>query len=452
MFAAISSAWALLLGIALIMLGNGLQNTLLGVRATLEGFGTGVTGLVMTAYFVGFVAGSTIVPRLLANVGHIRVFAALASLASSAVLVHTVFVTPLTWGLVRIVTGFCFAGLYVVAESWINEAATNKTRGQLLSVYMIMVLGGTGSGQLLMNLSDPRGFELFVLVSVLISVALIPITLSVGRAPPFEAPESIGVRALFRASPLGVAGAFLIGIAHAALYTMGPVFGTEIGLSVERVSLFIAAALFGGLVLQWPIGWLSDRFDRRRVIVAVAWVATGASFAAGAGGVGSYPLLIVSTALLGGMSMPLYSLCGAHTNDHLTPPQIVAASATLVLVGGFGLMMGPSLAAALMQLAGPRGDLLAACPGARRHRRVRPVPDDAPRAGAARRAAHLRPGEPAHVADRAGADGQRGSRLLTRRSSAKMSPIHGCGRGSDCFRRVERGQGARRTVKYACAP
>ena len=355
MLAAISSAWALLLGIAFIMLGNGLQNTLLGVRATLEGFGTGVTGLVMTAYFVGFVTGSTIVPRLLANVGHIRVFAALASLASSAVLVHTVFVTPLTWGLVRIVTGFCFAGLYVVAESWINEAATNKTRGQLLSVYMIMVLGGTGSGQLLMNLSDPRGFELFVLVSVLISVALIPITLSVGRAPPFEASESIGVRALFRASPLGVAGAFLIGIAHAALYTMGPVFGTEIGLSVERVSLFIAAALFGGLALQWPIGWLSDRFDRRRVIVAVAWVATGASFAAGTGGVGSYPLLIASTALLGGMSMPLYSLCGAHTNDHLTPPQIVAASATLVLVGGFGLMMGPSLAAALMQFSGPSG-------------------------------------------------------------------------------------------------
>ena len=384
MLAAISSAWALLLGIALIMLGNGLQNTLLGVRATLEGFGTGVTGLVMTAYFVGFVAGSTIVPRLLANVGHIRVFAALASLASSAVLVHTVFVTPLTWGLVRIVTGFCFAGLYVVAESWINEAATNKTRGQLLSVYMIMVLGGTGSGQLLMNLSDPRGFELFVLVSVLISAALIPITLSVGRAPPFEAPESIGVRALFRASPLGVAGAFLIGIAHAALYTMGPVFGTEIGLSVERVSLFIAAALFGGLVLQWPIGWLSDRFDRRRVIVAVAWVATGASFAAGTGGVGSYPLLIASTALLGGMSMPLYSLCGAHTNDHLTPPQIVAASATLVLVGGCGLMMGPSLAAALMQFTGPAGifwllALVHGCIGAYglyRMMRCEPVPLD----------------------------------------------------------------------------
>ena len=355
MLAAISSAWALLLGIALIMLGNGLQNTLLGVRATLEGFGTGTTGLVMTGYFVGFLAGSTVVPRLLANVGHIRVFAALASLASTAALVHTVFVTPLTWGLVRIATGFCFAGLYVVAESWINDAATNRTRGQLLSVYMIMVMGGMGSGQLLMILSDPRGFELFVLVSVLISVALIPITLSVGRAPPFDAPESIGVRTLFRASPLGVAGAFLIGIAHSALFTMGPVYATEIGLSVERISLFIAAALFGGLVLQWPIGWLSDRFDRRRVIVAVAWVAAGASVTAGVGGIASYSLLIVSTALLGGMSMPLYSLCGAHTNDHLTPRQIVAAAATLVLVGGFGLVMGPSLAATLMQLAGPPG-------------------------------------------------------------------------------------------------
>ena len=384
MLAAISSAWALLLGIALIMLGNGLQNTLLGVRATLEGFGTGVTGLVMTGYFAGFLAGSIIVPRLLANVGHIRVFAALASLASSAVLVHTVFVTPLTWGLVRIVTGFCFAGLYVVAESWINEAATNKTRGQLLSVYMIMVLGGTGSGQLLMNLSDPRGFELFVLVSVLISVALIPITLSVGRAPPFEAPESIGVRALFRASPLGVAGALLIGIAHAALYTMGPVYGTEIGLTVERVSLFIAAALFGGLVLQWPIGWLSDRFDRRRVIVAVAWVAATASLAAGVGGIDSYAMLVAATALLGGMSMPLYSLCGAHTNDHLTPPQIVAASATLVLVGGIGLTMGPLLAAAMMQVSGPQGifwllTLVHGCIGAYglyRMMRREPVPLD----------------------------------------------------------------------------
>ena len=384
MLAAISSAWALLLGIALIMLGNGLQNTLLGVRATLEGFGTATTGLVMTAYFVGFVSGSVIVPRLLANVGHVRVFAALASLASGATLVHTVFVTPLSWGLIRVATGFCFAGLYVVAESWINEAATNRTRGQLLSVYMIMVLGGTGSGQLLMNLSDPRSFELFVLVSVLISFALIPITLSVGRAPPFEAPESIGIRALFRASPLGVTGAFLIGIAHSALYAMGPVFATEIGLDVERIALFIAVALFGGLVLQWPIGWLSDRFDRRRVIVAVAWVAATASTVAGVGGIDSYTVLVAATAVLGGMSMPLYSLCGAHTNDHLTPRQIVAASATLVLVGGIGLTMGPLLAAALMQVSGPQGifwllTLMHACIGAYglfRMMRREPVPLD----------------------------------------------------------------------------
>ena len=355
MLAAIASAWALLLGIALIMLGNGLQNTLLGVRATLEGFGTGTTGLVMTGYFAGFVVGSAVVPRLLANVGHIRVFAALASLASGAALLHTVFVAPASWFVFRVLTGFCFAGLYVVAESWINDAATNRTRGQMLSVYMIMVLGGTGSGQLLMNLYDPRGFELFVLVSVLVSFALIPITLSVGRAPAFEAPESIGIRALFRASPLGVAGALLIGIAHSALYAMGPVFGTEIGLPVDRIALFIAMALFGGLALQWPVGWLSDRFDRRRVIVAVAWLAAVAAFAAGVAGIDSFVLLVGFTALLGGMSMPLYSLCGAHTNDHLAPRQIVAASATLVLVGGIGLTMGPLLAAALMRLGGPAG-------------------------------------------------------------------------------------------------
>ena len=340
--------------------------------------------------------------------GHIRVFAALASLASGATLVHTVFVTPLSWGLIRVATGFCFAGLYVVAESWINEAATNKTRGQLLSIYMIMVLGGTGSGQLLMNLWDPRGFELFVMVSVLISFALIPITLSVGRAPAFEAPESIGLRALFRASPLGVTGAFLIGIAHSALYAMGPVFATEIGLTIERVALFIAVALYGGLVLQWPIGWLSDRFDRRRVIVAVAWVAATASLVAGVGGIDSYAVLVAATALLGGMSMPLYSLCGgAYQRPPHTAPdrrrQRHAGARRRDRTHDGSAARGSDDAG-----LGTAGDILAAHPGARMHRCVRPVPDDAPRAGAARRAAHLRPGEPSHVANRAGAD-RRGS-------------------------------------------
>ena len=220
---------------------------------------------------------------------------------------------------------------------------------------MIMVLGGAGSGQLLLNLSDPRGFELFVLVSVLISFALIPITLSVGRAPVFEAPESIGVRALFRASPLGVAGAFLVGIAHSTLFSMSAVYGARIDLPLDRISIFIAAGLYGGLLFQWPIGWLSDRFDRRLVMVAVTWVATGAALAAGFGGIDSYAVLVGATALFGGMSLPLYSLCSAHTNDRLTPRQIVAASATLVLVGGMGLAMGPLLAAALMGLAGPPG-------------------------------------------------------------------------------------------------
>ena len=355
MLAAIYSAWALLLGIALIHLGNGLQGTLLGVRATLEGFGTGTTGLVMTGYFAGFLAGSWSVPRLLSMVGHVRVFAALASLASGAALLHTIFLTPVSWGLIRLVTGFSFAGLYVVAESWLNDAATNRTRGQLLSVYMILVMGGMGGGQLLMNLYDPGGFELFVVVSVLVSIALIPITLSAGRAPSFEAPESIGVRALLRASPLGVAGAFLIGIAHGALFSMGPVYAILIGLAVDRLSLFIAAALLGGLVLQWPIGWLSDRFDRRKVIVGVAWTAAGAAFGAGLGGADSYAVLIGLTALLGGTSLPLYSLCGAHTNDHLTPRQMVAASATLVLISGAGLTLGPSIAASAMGLMGPPG-------------------------------------------------------------------------------------------------
>ncbi|MEE8189749.1 MAG: MFS transporter [Kiloniellales bacterium] len=360
MWATVVSSWALFLGIAFIMLGNGLQGSLLGVRAELEGFPTAVTGLVMTGYFVGFLAGSTVVPRLVTRVGHIRVFAALASLASVAVLLHSVFVDPVSWTAMRLVTGFSYAGLYVVAESWLNDRATNETRGQLLSIYMVVMLCGAGSGQFLLNVADPVGFELFLLASVLVSLALIPILLTVSPAPEFDAPSPVGLRALYRISPLGVLGTLGTGMAQGGLIGMGAVYAMSSGLSIAEVSLFMAATLFGGMLFQWPIGRLSDRFDRRRVLTAVTILAALWAFMATAVTGPLAPLfpawsLFLLAGLFGGMNMPMYSLTIAHTNDFLEPKQMVAASGTLVLVGGIGAVLGPMTLAGAMSFMGPSG-------------------------------------------------------------------------------------------------
>ena len=351
----VSSTWALLLGITFIMVGNGLQGTLLGLRASLEGFPTTATGIVMTGYYVGFVAGSIVVPKLLKNVGHIRVFAAMASLASGAVLLHGLWVHPVGWTLFRVLTGFCFAGLFVVSESWLNDAATNRNRGQLLSVYMALVFSGMAGGQFLLLLADPQSFELFIAVSLLVSFALVPIVLSVSPAPGFEAPAHLGWRELYSMSPLGVAGAVMVGTAHAALFTMTPVYAGLVELSLGQVSVLMSAALLGGMALQWPIGWLSDRFDRRRVITAVSFAAALAALGAWSMSDVSWPAFLVFVFLFGGTCLPLYSLCLAHISDFLAPEQIVAASATVVLVHGVGLCVGPLLASAGMTAMGPNG-------------------------------------------------------------------------------------------------
>jgi MFS family permease len=352
------SSWALFLGIAMMMLGNGLQASLLGLRATSEGFATATTGLVMSCYYLGFLAGSTLAPKIVKNVGHVRAFSALASLASTAALIHAVFVEPFTWGAMRFVTGFSYAGLYVVAESWLNDGATNETRGQLLSVYMVVVLGGVTCGQLLLNLADPGGFLLFVLASVLVSLALVPVSLTAGHVPAFDAPAKAGLAALYRLSPLGVVGAMATGMAHGVLFAMGAVYAERIGLSVAQISFFMSAAYLGGMIFQWPIGRLSDHFDRRRVITAVTLLA--AIFALGAASISGLSdwALFVAVLLFGGMTLPMYSLCIAHTNDHLEPGQIIAASGSLVLLGGIGASFGPPLAAGMMALVGSNGFFL----------------------------------------------------------------------------------------------
>ncbi len=229
MYTIISNCWALFLGMGLIMLGNGLQGTLIGVRASLEEFGTTVTGLIMSRYFLGLTIGCCLVPKMIGRVGHIRIFGALASLASTSILVQAIFIDPFTWTAMRLITGFCYSGLFLVAESWLNEAADNGGRGKLLSVYMLVSLGGMAGGQLMINLSSPTGHHLFILASLLISIAVIPILLSATRAPAYEVQENISIVQLYRVSPLGVTGMFLSGMCYGAIFGMGAVYATQIG-------------------------------------------------------------------------------------------------------------------------------------------------------------------------------------------------------------------------------
>jgi MFS family permease len=315
MMAAVRSCWALLLGIALMMLGNGLQGSLLGIRASLEGFPTTATGILMSGYFAGFLVGSVLAPKLVARVGHVRAFAALASLASSAILIHLVWIDPAIWTVIRLVTGFCYAGLYVVAESWLNDQATNQTRGQLLSIYMVVVLGAAAAGQGLLNLADPAAADLFILVSTLISLSLIPMLLSTGRAPPFDAPRPVGIRQLYQVSPTGVVGYFGAMMASGAYFGMGAVYGHEIGLSVRDISVFVSLILLGGMFLRWPLGRLSDAWDRRQVLTGVIFAAALFALLASMTAERSLPGLFVLTAPFGGTTLPLYSLCIAYTND-----------------------------------------------------------------------------------------------------------------------------------------
>lgn len=356
-FSAAGSVWALLFGIGMLLLGNGLQGSLLGVRASAEGFGSSVTGLVMSGYFIGFLIGSQLAPVTIRRVGHLRVFAAIASLASIAILAQSMLVSPAVWVVMRVVTGYCLATAYIVAESWLNDRITNEHRGGLLAVYMIVSYAGMGGGQLLLSTGDPDGHELFILVSVLISFAAIPILLSITPQPYRDGAERLSFRALYRISPLGMLGSFGAGVLQGTVFGMGAVYARAAGLSVGETSVFMFALVVSAAVLQWPIGKLSDHIDRRTVILGLATL--GAIVCAGAGFVpGDRPdLLLALAAAIGAGPMLLYSLFIAYTNDHLRPEQMVAASSTLVFVLGCGAIVGPVATGLLMDRVGPEGFL-----------------------------------------------------------------------------------------------
>ena len=348
----VAAAWALFTGIGLMMVGNGLQGTLVGIRSEQAGFDTTTIGLVMSGYFFGILAGSRAVTEALRSVGHIRVFAALASMASASTLVYLLTTNPVAWGLMRFATGFCMAGLYVVAESWLNDLATNANRGRLLAFYMVVSMGGFAVGQLLLNIPDGTGIQLFIISSVLISLALVPISLSASSAPPTLTPEAMSIRDLAAIVPTGIVVSVLVGMANGALLGMGAVYATQAGLSPGQVSLFMGAPMVGGVVGQFPIGYLADRAPRRAIMIVLGFVAAGAAaalLAVDSGSPAGYLLMFT----IGACTFPLYSLAIAYSNDWIQPEQILGASAALVTTNAVGSTVGPFLATGLMDAFGP---------------------------------------------------------------------------------------------------
>lgn len=354
MIAVLRTTWPLLLGILLLMVGNGMQGTLLGIRGGYEGIPTFQMSLVMAGYYGGFLLGSLHVPAIIKNVGHVRVFAALGSMISAVLIVYAVEPHWITWTILRFIIGYCFCGVYVTAESWLNAGSTNETRGQTLSAYMIVQLLGIVVAQALLNVADPRGYLLFIIPSVLVSLAFTPILLSAQPAPQFETIKRMSFVRLYRASPLGCVGIFLMGGVFAVLSGMSSVWGAEIGLSVAQISLFVAAIYAGGLFLQYPIGWISDRYDRRRLVLILSALGALCGFVVIALDLSTFSL-VVAGAIMGGVANPIYALLLAYTNDYLDQSEMPAASAGLLFIYGLGSMGGPILTGWLMGLIGPNG-------------------------------------------------------------------------------------------------
>lgn len=354
MISVLRTTWPLLLGMLLLMVGNGMQGTLLGIRGGIEGIATFQMSIVMASYYGGFLLGSLMVPDLIKNVGHVRVFAALGSLISAVLVLFAVEPHWITWSGLRFVIGFCFCGVYITAESWLNAGSTNENRGQSLSAYMIVQLLGIVFAQALLNVGDPGGFLLFIIPSVLVSLAFTPILLSAQPAPQFQTIKRMSFKRLYQASPLGCVGLFLMGGVFAALSGMSSVWGAQVGLSVAQISLFVAAIYAGGLVLQYPIGWISDRYDRRKLVLilsAIGGLCALIVIAAQPGTLG----LIIAGALMGGVANPIYALLLAYTNDYLDQSDMAAASAGLLFIHGLGSMGGPLITGWLMGLVGPDG-------------------------------------------------------------------------------------------------
>jgi MFS family permease len=345
----------LLASVFLLMAGSGPLGTTIGVRLEAAGTNPSVIGVVMSAYFGGLTLGSLFAYRVVTTYSHIRAFTAFASALSGITLIYALGSVPLLWGVLRLSEGFCMAGLYICVESWLNDSATQATRGKVLASYMVCLYSGQAVGQFILNLPDTSGYLLFVIVSILVSFAVIPVALTRVAPPVLPHVEGLSFRRLYRASPLGVVGTVESGLVLGSFYGFGPVFTSGIGLDLSQTGLFMSAVIFGGVLLQLPIGRLSDLFDRRRVILGVLGLMVLASVAVVLSAAPAGSGLYATAMLYGGVSFALYPLCVAHTNDHLGPEERVSASGGLILAYSAGATLGPLLSSVTMTLAGAAG-------------------------------------------------------------------------------------------------
>ena len=352
----LSSVAALLTSFGLLLLANGLFGTLIGLRTQIESFSTAVAGLIVAAYFVGLFAGGLQAVRVVAAVGHIRAFAAFASIMSVTALGIVLVIDHFAWAALRFVGGFCMAGMIVATESWLNERCTNETRGQVMAFYMITNYLAAGLGQFILPLGDPAEFELFCVASIIYSLALVPVLLTRANAPRPTPPERASMPELWKVSPLGLIGATAAGVVNTNFQGLAPVFAYGEGFTVAQTSTFMAVGIAGGLLLQWPLGWVSDRIDRRTVLAGVALGAAGASFGVGlvtgTPGAGFIGVLVLVLAY-GGLSSMVYSLSAAHTNDFAPPDKLAQTASGLLIAYGLGASAGPVFTSSLMEMFGP---------------------------------------------------------------------------------------------------
>ena len=362
------NSWALFTGYGILMIAHGLQGNLLGVRSVIEGFNFIATGTMMSGYFVGYFCGANMVPKLIGKVGHIRVFAAFASISSLAILVHAVFVNPIVWTCARFLTGFSIVGIFIVVESWLNDRANNRTRGKVLSIYMFVTLMGLAIGTLLLNFSNPEKYEPFILISVLLSMALIPILLAKRKPPKFKKIIGIKIKDLYKISPLGVVSMFCTGFIHSAIFTLGAVYTATMNFTIFEISLFLFLITVSGAIFQWPIGYYSDRFDRRLIIILCTFLSVIFCFLSILS-VGEHPeimhlsidweinklMFFIFITLYAGVALPLFTLNLTYVNDFVEKGKFVAAGAGLQIIFGLGAMGGPILCSLFMYQYGSNG-------------------------------------------------------------------------------------------------
>ena len=368
MFKIFKNSWALFTGFAILITAHGFQGNLLGVRTVIEEFNVIATGAIMSGYFVGYFCGANMIPNLVGKVGHIRVFAAFASMASLAILLHAVVVDPIIWVFGRFLTGLSLIGVYIVVESWLNDRATNRNRGEVLSIYMFITFSGLALGTLLLNFSSPEKYEPFILISLLFSIALIPILLTKRKPPKFKKISSINIKQLYKISPLGTFSMFCTGFIHSSLFTLGAVYAAKINFTIFEISLFLFLMSISGALFQWPIGYFSDRHDRRIILIGCSFLsavfciftitASGTSlenmYLASSVGVDKV-MFFIFLILYSGFALPMFTLNLAYVNDFIQKEKFVAAGAGLQIIFGMGAMGGPILCSIFMKFYGVNG-------------------------------------------------------------------------------------------------